>query len=246
MRRLLLAALASCAAFPAAADPFIATLPVTITGPSVLAPYNPMTHQPIYGPYTATVLNDTRDTLTLDEAVMSLVSPDGAVGTNGTKWTGFFPRPITIAPGQNASYTTGGAWATGPSGDTADIVFWAEYSTYQMRISGRDEGSGANYADFINPALDGSGSGSGFTFCTQCARPPTFLYSPSLGFDVFGGAAEFALKIDPVNPVDEPSSLGLVIVALLGLEFLRRRSPAVARWRDHPYDWLVSPRHRAP
>lgn len=224
MKRLSLAALLSCAALPAAAAPFDATLPVTITGPTSLAPYDSITRQPIYGPYTATVLNDTSDTLTLDEAAMSLVSSDGAIQTNGTKWTGFFPSPITIAPGHSALYTTGGVWAVGPSGDTADIVFWAEYSTYQFRVAGRDEGSGANYADFINPANDGSGSG--FLFCTQCAHPPSFLYSPSPGHDVFGAAAELTLTIDPVDPVNEPSSLGLLITLLLGLEFLRRRNAA--------------------
>jgi hypothetical protein len=80
------------------------------------------------------VTNNTAVSLTVDYAVMSLISPSGAVQSTPGGWQDMLPEPypaaITLAPGQTAEYIAGGLYAVGQVGDTAELAFWTEYSSF--------------------------------------------------------------------------------------------------------------------
>jgi hypothetical protein len=146
----------------ARADPFVATLPVTISGPTSLVPVaNPLNVQlsETYGPYTATVTNNTDVSLTVDYAVMSLISPDGAVQSTIGGWLGFLPSTpgnptqgaLSLAPGQSAEYSAARLYAVGSVGDTAELAFWTEYSSFPADPNyrgGCGPGAGTNFATY--------------------------------------------------------------------------------------------------
>jgi MYXO-CTERM domain-containing protein len=219
----------------------VATLPVTLTGPTSLSPIaNPLLGtEPRYGPYTATVTNNTAATLTVDYAVLGLISPDGAFQGTGGWSTGILPEPypaaITLAPGQSAEYVSSGdVYAVGPVGDTAEISFWTEYSSFPAadHIAGcYGEGGttvppASQYSCAPTPyAVDGGPVPDPdfySSFCLPlCVQPEVFAFPPSKnpGYEIVGGAAVLDLTI-----VDEPSAAALLAAALGLLALLRRRT----------------------
>lgn len=247
---------------PAQADPFLNTLPISITGPQ-----NVLEGQR-HIKYTFTITNNTGQNLILDFALATIDfgPPDptdnivfsGVNGDQGLSHASLIiPKGTKKHPGKGiVRYSV---YAPGDPFEGRDFGidpfnFWVEYSTIKPPLN----------VPALIPAraalLDTVGATAGnldpaalatlencVTNPVGCTGPSAFLYPPSAnpGFQTFGGHALINVRIHDIPEPPAPALIGSAILGLFATR-ARRRGRSGPRWpkRDRNKTRFWCPDHR--
>jgi len=205
------------------ADPFIVTLPTSITAPSDVL------EGTLNIPVTVSVTNNTGLPLILDLAV-AIINPLGPdfsdiiqfSGPNGGNGLQGFPATLAIGATGNFVYSVDAPNPPlGTDFGVNNFSFWVEYSAIQgianvPNINLNGPGIlivGGQVSGILDPAVLAT-LGNCIAAPATCVGPVNFLYPPSLngGNPAFGG---FASTFITVHDVPEPSTLALLTIGLL-------------------------------
>jgi hypothetical protein len=238
LKRLPLAAAVLAGAFsfsgaiaPAQADPFVATLPVSVSGPTTVLEGTTGIE------YSFGVTNNTGHNLNITDAfaLIQFVSGDATDLIQFSRGIGLLTHNNFIPSGAVGHYVYSVDAPGVPDGTTDfglySLIFFIELSDIPPEMVPQ---TGGNFqTSLLLGAPNGNDdpqAGQVLAFCgafpTRCPGQTDFLFPPSLnpGFDVFGGAANLAVTI---ADAPEPSSIALISTAgLVLIGFGWRNRPA--------------------